>query len=102
MSERPEAETDAKFSDPDLVVGTPTEARRAPEGEGNRAPLAQYEGGDPQFSIFDGAGNENVAVVTPNAGGKPVAATGETADEARKSVDKMDTMIGDGYSPEEV
>lgn len=102
MSERPEAETPAEFSDPNRVVGIPTEARRAPEGEGNRAPLAQNEGGDPQFSIFDGAGNENVAVITPNEDGKPVVATGKTADEARKSVDKMDTMIGDGYSPEEV
>lgn len=102
MSENPEAATDPKFSDPNRVVGTPTEARRAPEGEGNRAPLAQNEGGDPQFSIFDGAGNEDVVVVTPNADDKPVAATGRTADEARKSADKMDTMIGDGYSPEEV
>ena len=102
MSERPEAETPAEFSDPNLVVGTPTEARRAPEGEGNRAPMAQYEGGEPQFSIFDGSGNEDVVVVTPNPDGKPVAATGHTADEARDSVDKMDGMIGDGYSPEEV
>jgi hypothetical protein len=102
MSERPEAETPPEFSDPNRVIGTPGEARRAPEGEGNRAPLAQNEGGDPQFSIFDGAGNEDVVVVTPNPDGKPVAATGHTADEARDSVDKMDSMIGDGYSPEEV
>ncbi|HEX2192390.1 MAG TPA: hypothetical protein VHH09_04290 [Acidimicrobiales bacterium] len=103
MSERPEAETPAEFSDPNRVVGTPAEARRAPEGEGNRAPLAQETGGDEaQFSIFDGAGNEDVVVVTENAEGKPVAATGHSADEARKSVDKMDTMIGDGYSPEDV
>ncbi len=96
MSERPEAETPPEFSDPNRVIGTPGEARRAPEGEGNRAPMAQYEGGDPQFSIFDGQGNENVVVVTEKDG-KPVAATGETADEARKSVPKMDTMIGEDY-----
>jgi hypothetical protein len=102
MSETPEAETPREFSDPNLVIGTPEEARRAPEGEGNRAPLAQNEGGDPQFSIFDGQGNEDVVVVTENPDGKPVAATGHSADEAKKSVDKMDTMIGDGYSPEEV
>jgi hypothetical protein len=96
MSERPEAETPAEFSDPNLVVGTPEEARRAPEGEGNRAPLAQYEGGDPQFSIFDGQGNEDVVVVTEKDG-KSVAATGETADDARKSVPKMETIIGEDY-----
>ena len=97
MSETPEAETPAEFSDPNRVVGTPEEARRAPEGEGNRAPLAQYEGGDPQFSIFDGQGNENVVVVTENDEGKSVAATGETAEEAQKSVGKMDTTIGEKY-----
>jgi hypothetical protein len=97
MSERPEAETPAEFSDPNRVIGTPAEARRAPEGEGNRAPLVQETGGDePQFSIFDGQGNENVVVVTEKDG-KPVAATGKTADEARKSVPKMDTSIGEDY-----
>ena len=98
MSERPEAETPAQFSDPNLVVGAPEDARRAPEGEGNRAPLVQETGGDePQFSIFDGQGNENVVVVTESEDGKSVAATGKSADEARKSVKKMDTMIGEDY-----
>ena len=97
MSERPEAETDPKWSDPNRVVGLPEDARRAPEGEGNRAPLVQETGGDePQFSIFDGQGNENVVVVTEKDG-KSVAATGETADDARKSVRKMDTIIGEDY-----
>ncbi len=102
MSERPEAETPAEIIDPNRDVGTPAEARRAPEGEGNRAPLVQETGGDePQFSIFDGAGNEDVVVVTENAEGKPVAATGESADEARKSVKKMDTALGEDYYPPE-
>ena len=97
MSERPEAETPAEFSDPNRVVGTPTEARRAPEGEGNRAPLMNEGGEEAQFSIFDGQGNENVVVVTDNPDGKPVAATGETAAEAKKSIPKMETIIGEDY-----
>lgn len=101
MSEKPEAQTDPKFSDPDRVVGTPEEARRAPEGEGNRAEFAAHGADKAQFSIFDGAGNENVVVVGDNEEGRPVAATGETADEAQKSVKKMDTMIGEDYYPPE-
>ena len=104
MSERPEAETPPEFSDPNRVVGVPEDARRAPEGEGNRAPLAQDTGGEPQFSVFDGAGGEQVVVVTSDEEGKPVMPTGETADEARSraSVDKTGTgtPLGEGYSPE--
>ncbi|HWC11825.1 MAG TPA: hypothetical protein VG455_11440 [Acidimicrobiales bacterium] len=101
MSEKPEAQTDPQFSDPNRVVGTPEEADRAPEGEGNRAEFAQYGADKSQFSIFDGAGNENVVVVTDNEEGKPVAATGKTADDAQKSVKKMDSGIGEDYYPPE-
>jgi hypothetical protein len=94
-------QTDPKFSDPNRVVGIPEDAERAPEGEGNRAEFAQYGADKAQFSIYDGEGNENVVVLTDNEEGKPVAATGETADEALKSVKKMDTGIGEDYYPPE-
>jgi hypothetical protein len=101
MSETPDAETPAEFSDPNRVVGpSADDARRAPEGEGNRAPLMNEGAEEAQFSIFDGQGNEDVVVVTDNAEGKPVAATGETAADAKKSVDKMDTSIGPAYEGE--
>ena len=91
-------ETPAQFSDPNRVIGHGAkDADRAPEGEGNRAEFAQYGADKAQFSIFDGQGNEEVVVVTDNAEGKPVAATGKTKDEALKSIPKMDTIIGEGY-----
>lgn len=100
-------QTDPKFSDPNLVVGHGAEdANRAPEGEGNRAEFAQYGAEDAQFSVFDGAGNENVVVVTDGPDGKPVMPTGETAAEAKSRADKSktgtDTALGEGYSPEKV
>jgi len=100
-------QTDPKFSDPNLVVGTGEEdANRAPEGDGNRAEFAQYGAEDAQFSIFDGHGNEQVVVVTGDSEGKPVMPTGDTAADARAKADKdktgTGTAIGDGYSPEKV
>ncbi len=96
-------QTDPKFSDPNRVIGTGAEdAHRAPEGEGNRAPLAQESGGEPQFSVFDGQGNEQVVVVTTGPDGKPVMPTGDTAAEARSKAGdtETDTGVGEAYSPE--
>jgi hypothetical protein len=94
-------QTDPEFSDPNRIIGTPEEAKRAPEGEGSRAPLTSEGGENPQFSIFDGSGNEQVVVVTEDEQGKPIEPTGDTADEALKSVKKMDTGIGPGFGGEE-
>lgn len=100
-------QTDPKFSDPDRVVGVGAEdAHRAPEGEGNRAPLAQEGAENAQFSIFDGEGNEQVVVLTDDSEGKPVMPTGDTAAEAKSKADKgktgTGTALGEGYSPEKV
>jgi len=89
--------TDA-FEAPDQqgVVGPGEEPQhRAPAGDGVRAPLAQETGGKPQFSSFDGRGNERVVVMTENAEGKPTQGTGPDAASAQAAGESSDAQIGD-------
>jgi hypothetical protein len=87
-------ETDPKFSDPNTVIGVPQDVHRAPEGEGARAPLTSEGADHAEFSVFDGAGNEQVAVVGDDATGKPAEGTGNTAAEASEAIDTQDERIG--------
>jgi hypothetical protein len=92
--------TDA-FEAPDRqgVVGPGSgDQHRAPAGEGVRAPLAEESGGTPQYSSFDGSGNERVVVLTENEKGQPIKATGPDAASAQESAEKSDEQLGDmGY-----
>jgi len=94
--------TDA-FEAPDRqgVIGPGDEEgqHRAPLGEGARAPLAQETGGKPQFSSFDGKGNERVVVMTENAEGKPTQGTGPDAASAQAAAESSDEQIGDFGDP---
>ena len=103
MSEKPEAQTDPQFSDPNRVVGTPEEADRAPEGEGNRAEFAQYGADKSQFSIFDGAGNESVVRHTRTEEGHVAQGAGASSEEAAKEAEELlkDSTVGlsDKFSP---
>ncbi|MFN2608748.1 MAG: hypothetical protein ABR511_12805 [Acidimicrobiales bacterium] len=93
-------QADPKFRDPNLVVGqSDTDTHRAPEGEGVRAPLAQHGADHPEFSVFDGAGNETVVAVTTNDDGKVVQSTGATSAEAMKAAGKQDERLGKGFGP---
>ncbi len=56
---------------------------RAPAGEGVRAPLAQETGDLPQYSTFDGKGNEEVVVLGENEKGQPAKGSGPDAASAR-------------------
>lgn len=74
------------------------EQHRAPLGEGARAPFAQETGGKPQYSSFDGSGNERVVVLTENEKGQPIKATGPDAASAQEAGEKSDDQLGDmGY-----
>lgn len=96
----PNAETPDKFSDPNRVIGFgDKEAHRAPEGDGVRAPMAQYGADHPEFSVFDGAGNETVVAVTTNDEGKVVQSTGATSEEAMKKAGGMESRLGEGWGP---
>lgn len=89
--------TDA-FEAPDRqgVVGPGTgEQSRAPMGEGVRAPMAEESGGKPQYSSFDGQGNERVVVLTENEKGQPTLGTGPDAASAQQRGESSDEQIGD-------
>jgi hypothetical protein len=89
--------TDA-FEAPDRqgVVGDgPGPQHRAPLGEGARAPLAQETGGKPQFSSFDGKGNERVVVLSENEKGQPAQGVGPDAASAQADAESGDSQIGD-------
>lgn len=74
--------------------------RRAPEGQGHTAPLSTESGEPPQFSIFDGAGNESVVVLGENEkDGRVAEGTGATLEEAMDDARKGDTLLGDDFSP---
>jgi hypothetical protein len=93
--------TDA-FEAPDrqgvIGPGDPEGQHRAPLGEGVRAPLAQESGGKPQYSSFDGSGNERVVVLTENEKGQPIKASGPDAASAQESGEKSSDQLGDmGY-----
>lgn len=96
----PNAEIPDRFSDRSKVLGLSDEdTHRAGDGEGVRAPLAQDGADHPEFSVFDGAGNETVVAVTANDDGKIVQSTGGSSDEALKGAGKEDDRLGKGFGP---
>ena len=77
--------TDA-FEQPDRqgVIGPGNDPQhRAGPGEGVRAPFAHKEGGDPQISVFDGKGNEQVVVAAPDRQGNLAQGSGPDTGSAR-------------------
>jgi hypothetical protein len=91
-------ETDPKFSDPNRVTGLSAEdTHRAPEGEGTRAPFAADGADHPEFSVFDGTGNEQVVVVTQDEEGKITEGTGDTSADAMKAAGKQEEQLGPGF-----
>ena len=70
---------------------------RAPEGQGNAAPI---EDGVIQQSIFDGAGNEVIVATTTNAEGVRKQGTGATAEEAIADAKDPEESIGEGFDPQ--
>jgi len=82
-------------TDPRITGQTDHEQHRAPEGQGVRAPDAQDTGGMPQFSVFDGEGNEQVVVVE----GTSHEGTGDTVEEARKDLETDNPHVGEGFNP---
>ncbi len=89
-------------SDRQRVTGhTDHPQHRAGEGEGVRAPLAEDGADNAQISVFDGKGNESVAVLTDDESGKPRQGTGPDAATALSDAKDPSTVIGGAFSPEE-
>jgi hypothetical protein len=73
------------------------EQHRTPPGEGSETTLAEEQPGPAEFSIYDGKGNETVAVVTEDETGFPRDGTGETREEARKEARDPDVPLGEAF-----
>ncbi len=91
-------ETDPKFSDQNRVTGHGNpENHRAGADEGVRAPFASDGADHSEFSIFDGAGNEQVVVVATNDDGKLVQSTGDSSASAMRGVNKLKQRLGAAF-----
>jgi hypothetical protein len=91
--------TDA-FEQPDRqgVVGPGNDPQhRAGPGEGVRAPFAEHEGGDPQISVFDGKGNEQVVVASANREGNLAQGTGPDSESARAEAQDGEAHPGSAF-----
>lgn len=89
-------------SDRQRVAGeTDHPQHRAGPGEGVRAPLAEDGAANAQISVFDGKGNESVAVLADDESGKPRQGTGPDAASALADAKDPSTVIGDAFNPEE-
>lgn len=83
--------------DQSAVVGTDEDRYRAGPGQGVRAPLTTEGADHPEFSVFDGKGNESVVVVGTDAKGRTSQGTGATSEEA--AADAAKTKLGEGFGP---
>ncbi len=91
-----------RHGDQGAVVGESEHAQhRAGPGEGVRAPWAEGDADHTEFSIFDGKGNESVAVVTNDDEGVPAQGTGPSTEEAMADAKKPGDPLGKGFSPSE-
>jgi hypothetical protein len=89
------------LSDQTAVIGEMDhEVQRARPDEGVRAPFAEETGGPVEYSVFDGHGNEAVAVET-DEGGRRTIGTGETREDALKDARDQSELIGEGFFPPE-
>ncbi|HEX2063389.1 MAG TPA: hypothetical protein VHE80_03095 [Acidimicrobiales bacterium] len=86
-------------SDQDILGSTDHEQHRAPPGEGSRAPLASEGAEHAQFSVYDGKGNESVAVVAENEEGRTSEGVGATTEEALEDARKPGELLGEGMNP---
>ncbi|HEX3541848.1 MAG TPA: hypothetical protein VHT75_15550 [Acidimicrobiales bacterium] len=73
--------------------------RRAAPGEGHRAPLTSEGADHPEFSIFDGKGNESVVVVAPDEEGRTAEGTGPSSAAAAADAKKPGDLLGGDFSP---
>ncbi len=73
---------------------------RANPGEGGRAPSVEDSGGDvPEYSIFDGKGNESVVVVGADDDGNRKQGTGSDREAALKNMKDTKDPLGPDFSP---
>ncbi|MGH9076112.1 MAG: hypothetical protein ACRDY0_01430 [Acidimicrobiales bacterium] len=70
---------------------------RAPAGDGIRAPLTSDGADHAEFSVFDGAGNESVVVVTDDDKGRMSEGTGPTSQAARADARSPKSRLGEGF-----
>ena len=64
----------------------------APEGQG-------IEGPEDEMSIFDGAGNESVVVMSEDESGRRAQGTGATREDAAADAETGDDLLGKDFSP---
>ena len=84
--------------DDNIAGSTDHEQHRTPAGEGQDAPLAQQGADHAEYAIFDGSGNESVAVVTSGPEGVIAEGTGPTSADAMKDAERAD-KLGTDFSP---
>lgn len=91
---------DPTYSNPNATIGESDHPQhRAGPGEGVRAPLAAEGAEHPEISIFDGAGNESVAVLGQDEQGRPKQGTGPTSAAAMTDARQSGDPLGDDFSP---
>jgi hypothetical protein len=90
---------DPTYSDPDAVIGeTDHDQHRADRGEGIRAPLTTDGADHAEMSVFDGAGNESVVVVTDDDEGRASEGTGASSEEAMSDAKDPGGRLGQGFN----
>lgn len=95
-------EKDTTYSDQGATIGEHEEPQhRAAAGEGNRAPSTAEGADHAEFSIFDGRGNENVAVVADDDEGRLSEGTGPSSAEALADAKSTGDRLGEGFFPHE-
>lgn len=73
---------------------------RANPGEGGRAPSVEDSDSDvPEYSIFDGKGNESVVVVGGDDDGEHSLGTGADREAALKNMKNTKEKLGPDFSP---
>ncbi len=73
---------------------------RANPGEGGRAPSVEDSDSDlPEYSIFDGKGNESVVVVGANDDGQRKQGTGPDREAAIEDMKDTKDLLGKDFSP---
>ena len=86
--------------DQSAVIGQSQEPKyRAGPGEGVRAPLVQHGADHAEFSIFDGAGNERVVVLTTDDEGRASQGVGSTSEEAMADARRPGHPRDKGFTP---
>jgi hypothetical protein len=85
--------------DQQAVIGNTKGTHRAGPGEGNRAPSVSEGADHPEFSIFDGTGNESVVALTTDAEGRASEGTGPDSATAMADGHKPGHMLGKDFGP---